>query len=148
MVFDYWGLSISRDFIALSDGTGQMIRSEKHLGQIYARGSGTAYRPVLALCENLGLKAKLVYFSEDDGVEGLVDLLRKRPQIVSVSGEMVFSCGKRRVTPGHIIVITGFELEKGFFVNDPAFPEPKKMLAKDFLEVWHGWRRFAIDISA
>ncbi|PCJ19340.1 MAG: hypothetical protein COB02_08095 [Candidatus Cloacimonadota bacterium] len=155
MVMAYHGVKKPRDYYALTNlKTGEdNVKSTKSLGQMYIKGTGSAYAPMVRMAKHLGYKnTKQVWKTS------LFDMKKRvsegRPQIVSVRGKvkhMAYSSngtkdsGRSYHTNGHIMVVRGFTDDGDVIVNDPARGGKRRIIkASDFTNVWRG---FTIDIK-
>lgn len=145
MVLDFYGVKKSRDYLALTNPeTGQVHRSESYNGQMYVKGVGSVYSVMVKMAKSLGFdRTRQVWLGND--LDALMKLLQTgRPQIVSVRGMLRFTSGRKRNTPGHILLLRGVGADGELLVNDPALKTANvRISAKNFLEVWQG---FTIDV--
>lgn len=156
MVMSYHGVEKSRDYYGLTNlRTGdEMVKSSTAKGQMYIKGKGSAYEPMVRMAKHLGYKN-----SEQVWKTSLSDLKSRisegRPQIVSVRGKVKHMAhtsrtgekdtGRSYHTNGHIIVVRGFTDNGNVIVNDPARGGKRRIMkASDFSKVWRG---FTVDIK-
>ncbi len=145
MVLDYYGLKISRDFLALTDlGTGPM----------YRQGQGSRYAPMVEMARHLGfVDTEIVFTNKIKHIKSR--LSQMRPQIVSLKGYLKYASGSvSRRTKGHIVLVTGIDESGKLIIHDPAGRGTRSLMSsKDFLRVWRGFlvdlrgEKFSRDIS-
>jgi len=160
MVLGYHGVKKSRDELALTrlDSKGQVLdkgyKSSSFRGQMYAKGHGSAYGPMVRIAKHFGFKrTRRIYPSlepskTNKSKSSLRELLNQgRPQIVSILGEVRYTDGSRwRSRSGHILVITGMTKKGDILVHDPAKSGGNKTIRqRDFLRIWRG---FTVDVRA
>jgi hypothetical protein len=158
MVMGFHGLQKSRDELALTrlDSQGNVLstgyKSDHFRGQMYAKGQGSSYGPMVRISKHFGFKnTRRIYPSLEPSKTtksktSIRELLRQgRPQIVSVLGELRYTDGSRwRTRNGHILVITGMTEKGDILVNDPAKSGGvKSMSRRNFLRIWRG---FTVDV--
>lgn len=156
MVMGYHGIEKSRDYYGLTNlRTGEeMVKSSSAKGQMYIKGVGSAYEPMIRMAKHLGFKN-----SEQVWKTSLSDMKQRisegRPQIVSVRGKVKHMAhttkdgtkdpGQSYYTNGHIIVVRGFTDDGNVIVNDPARGGKRRIMkASDFSKIWRG---FTVDIK-
>ena len=135
MVLDYYGLKISRDFLALTDlGTGPM----------YRKGQGSRYAPMVEMARHLGfIDTEIVFTNKLKHIKSRLNAMR--PQIVSLKGYLKYSSGAvSRSTKGHIVLVTGIDESGKLIIHDPAGRGSRALMSsRDFLRVWRG---FLVDL--
>ena len=144
IVLAYHGVQKSRDWIAMTHpSSGKRIQSSSHRGQIYAKGAGAAYAPMVNLAKRLGFKgSKQVWTNNLNTVKNMIKA--GRPQIISVAGRIRYKGGGSWNSNGHIMVIRGFDSAGDVIVNDPAGNGRRKVIRRsDFMRIWRG---FTVDI--
>ena len=144
IVLAYHGVNKPRDWIAMTHPrTGRRIQSSSHRGQIYAKGGGAAYAPMVNLAKRLGFnKSKQVWTNNLNTVKSMI--AAGRPQIISVVGRVRYKGGGSWNTNGHIMVVRGFDSAGDVIVNDPAGNGRRKVIRRsDFMRIWRG---FTVDI--
>ena len=144
IVLAYHGVQKSRDWIAMTHpSNGKRIQSSSHRGQIYAKGAGAAYAPMVNLAKKLGFKgSKQVWTNNLNTVKNMIKA--GRPQIISVAGRIRYKGGGSWNSNGHIMVIRGFDSAGDVIVNDPAGNGSRKVIRRsDFMRIWRG---FTVDI--
>jgi len=145
MVLAYHGHRKSRDWIAMTHpSTGRRIQSSQHRGQIYAKGAGAAYAPMVNLAKSLGLNnSRQVWTSSLSDLQSRISA--GRPQIVGVRGRIRYKGGGSWNTRGHVIVVRGFDRDGDVIVNDPAGSGQRHVIRRsDFTRIWLG---FTVDIA-
>ena len=135
MVLDYYGLKVSRDFLALTDlGTGPM----------YRKGQGSRYAPMVEMARHLGfVDTEIVFTNKLKHLKSRLNQMR--PQIVSLKGYLKYSSGAiSRSTKGHIVLVTGIDESGKLIIHDPAGRGSRALMnSRDFLRVWRG---FLVDL--
>ncbi len=135
MVLDYYGVKISRDFLALTNlGTGPM----------YRKGQGSRYAPMVEMARHLGfIDTEIVFTNKIKHLQSR--LSQMRPQIVSLKGYLKYSSGAAsRSTKGHIVLVTGIDDSGKLIIHDPAGRGSRALMnSRDFLRVWRG---FTVDL--
>ncbi len=135
MVLDYYGLKISRDFLALTNlGTGPM----------YRQGQGSRYAPMVEMARHLGfVDTEIVFTNKIKHIKSR--LSQMRPQIVSLKGYLKYASGSvSRSTKGHIVLVTGIDKSGKLIIHDPAGRGTRSLMSsRDFLRVWRG---FLVDL--
>lgn len=154
MVLAFYGIKKPRDYIALTrlDKNGNVIetnyRSSSFRGQVYAKGTGSAYAPMVNMAKHLGFKNSKIHYvshSRSSGTSLKSLLATGRPQIVSVKGRVRYTDGGSWNTRGHIMVATGMTGKGDVIVNDPARSGGQRIIPKrDFLRIWQG---FSVDFK-
>ena len=136
MILDYFGVEVSRDYLALTDlGEGKM----------YRKGVGSQYAPMLEMARHLGFEKAEMVFSKS--IAEIKNRLKDgRPVIVSMKGSLRYLTGGRnRRTSGHIVVVSGIDSNGNIVLLDPAGKGSRALMKpKDFLRVWRG---FMVDLG-
>ncbi|MCO4783417.1 MAG: C39 family peptidase [Candidatus Cloacimonetes bacterium] len=156
MVMGYHGIEKPRDYYGLTNlRTGEkMVKSSTAKGQMYIKGVGSAYEPMVRMAKHLGYKnTKQVWKTSLSDMKARIS--EGRPQIVSVRGKVKHMAhtsrtgandpGRSYYTNGHIIVVRGFTDNGNVIVNDPARGGKRRIIkASDFSKIWRG---FTVDIK-
>ncbi len=144
MVMSYWGVNRSRDYWALTHPrTGEEIRSSTARGQIYIRGAGASYQPMVEMAKRSGFaNSSIVWNSSIQSLRTAVS--QGRPQIVSVQGRISYQNGRSYNTNGHVMVVVGVQGDGDVIINDPATGRRGVMSSSNFRRIWRG---FSVDIK-
>jgi predicted double-glycine peptidase len=144
MVLAYYGTYKSRDYLALTHPvTGEEIRASEYKGQMYIKGLGSVYRPMVQMARSLGFaRTHQVWTRSVDKLKALI--VQGRPQIVSMKGKILYQDGKTWDSEGHIVVVCGVTEKGDVIINDPAGDGSRRVMSKNVFEkIWKG---FSIDV--